>query len=194
MKKLIPFDIEKARNGAKVVTETGNPVTVVNFNLQVPDFTKKYILGYFTNPDMGDIECYECWPQSGKFEDGVGRPPNLMIEVEVEEKPIIGVDFLTCRLDEEREKSKSLASRLEKMTAHRDELIIENDRLKTWKESQLKVWRDVINFVYEYEHNGLNIGDSVAEWVLKRLKEVTHLYDVNNKLRDEIRAIKGQAK
>jgi hypothetical protein len=222
MKKLIPFDIEKARNGAKVVTETGNPVTVVNFNLQVPDFTKKYILGYFTNPDMGDIECYECWPQSGKFEDGVGRPPDLMIEEEVEDKPIIseveyeegyddsdsvvrmsGRDWAKHRAvrDQLKDDLDTLNKEIGSLKSDKDTLIkqfeilqAENRSLNAWKESQLKVWGDVINFVYEYEHSNLKIGDSVAEWVLRRLKEVTHLYDINNKLRDEIRVIKGQAK
>jgi hypothetical protein len=86
MKKLIPFDIDKARAGAKVVTETGQGVTVITYALQVEGLTKKYILGRFVNPDMGGTECYEVWPQSGKFEDGVGRGPNLMIEEEIEVK------------------------------------------------------------------------------------------------------------
>jgi hypothetical protein len=82
MKKLIPFDIDRARAGAKVVTEKGDEVTIVNFNSNtIPGWP---IIGRYTSYLLDDV--YELWPASGRFDeiDTIGRdvPPALMIEEE----------------------------------------------------------------------------------------------------------------
>lgn len=85
MKKLIPFDIEKAKAGAKIVLEdTQIEVIIVNFDSQA--IAGWPIIGRFITDDGCDN--YELWPASGSFEavDWIGRgkplPPALLIEEE----------------------------------------------------------------------------------------------------------------
>lgn len=84
--KTIPFDIDKAKQGAKVVTADGLPVEIVNYHASaIPGWP---IVGRYIKGD--GQEYYEIWPASGTFEeiDQVGRktplPPDLRIEVEAE--------------------------------------------------------------------------------------------------------------
>jgi hypothetical protein len=81
--KTIPFDIDKAKQGAEVVLEDGTPVTIVNFNsAAIPGWP---VVGRYTDKQGGEV--YEIWPESGTFGeiDNIGRikplPPELRILV-----------------------------------------------------------------------------------------------------------------
>ena len=88
MSKIIPFDIDLARNGAQVVTADGDPVKIVNFDLKIASASYP-ILGIITkNSPTSSYEVYEVWPRNGVYSDldQVGRqdppPPDLCLVVE----------------------------------------------------------------------------------------------------------------
>jgi hypothetical protein len=82
--KTIPFDIDKAKAGAKVVLETGVEVEVLSYYMA----GELSILGKYQGLD-GPV--YDLWTKTGTWDDGVGRPPELRI---VEESPARGYGVL----------------------------------------------------------------------------------------------------
>jgi hypothetical protein len=77
MKKLIPFDIEKARKGAKVVTEKGHEVTILTYEGRA--LFNKIIGTYIDESD----EIVSRWSRQG---EGI-QPGGLSIMIEEEETP-----------------------------------------------------------------------------------------------------------
>jgi hypothetical protein len=55
------------------------------------------------------------------------------------------------------------------------ELEKENEQLKYWKESEIKVWSEVLD--YMHKRKDLKLGASISDYVLKFLKERDELKD-----------------
>ena len=78
--KLVPFDIEKAKNGAKVVTRDGHSVRIGFYDLKHEHLP---ILGAVQN---GVYETPFGFTKDGKFNEGEDSPYDLFIEEEEKER------------------------------------------------------------------------------------------------------------
>lgn len=76
--KKVPFDINKAKSGAKVVTDDGNPVKILEYNKRLQNGGTVIV----ALVDMGSYDDIYHFKH-----DGVGFPYNLCIEEEEEVKP-----------------------------------------------------------------------------------------------------------
>lgn len=77
MAKTIPFDFEKAKAGAKIVTRDGHPVTMDIFH-------DGYFLGTFETKEHGKLAC--AWYNNGKtYQTTRDKSYYLDLELLVEE-------------------------------------------------------------------------------------------------------------
>ena len=76
MAKTIPFDFEKAKAGAKIVTREGHPVTMDIFH-------DVYFLGTFETKEHGKLAC--AWYNNGKTYNTSDSPYCLDLQLLVEE-------------------------------------------------------------------------------------------------------------
>ena len=80
MKKLIPFDLEKAKNGARVVTRCGYPVRMSDFN--VKDQYGYTLIGII---DIKGNEAGYGFMETGRRSETEESDYDLFIEEEIEE-------------------------------------------------------------------------------------------------------------
>lgn len=196
MKKLIPFDIELAKAGAKVVTTGGQPVKIVNFNLAaVPSFP---VLGLVTwDLPSGLQEDYEVWPASGSYRglDEIGRdnvPADLLIEVNYDDKTLLRygreleakilgdkgmVERLEGELEASRHNYRAATIEIKNLGEQVDRLQRDKNSLEQWKKEALEVmndWAKVENFLEE-NCAPQDLGKPIAAVALDRLRTLKDL-------------------
>lgn len=65
----------------------------------------------------------------------------------------------------------------------------ENERLKAWKESEMSVWRPLLDYFHN-EDKLITLGKSISEEALRRSKEYVRLQEENEQLKEALIAAK----
>lgn len=120
--KLIPFNVEKAKRGAQVITRNGRPVTICRYDVKNKDYP---ILGLVELEDGKEVP--QAFTESGKSFNGDDqeRPFDLFIEKEVERRLMTQQelsDWLRDSPEEHREYMYVDSSTIRSSFAYREEV------------------------------------------------------------------------
>lgn len=81
----IPFDIEKAKNGAKVVTREGKPVRIISYDRKADSRFGFPVIALISDGESESLKSYLI--NGRRLSSGTSSPNDLFLDVESEYKP-----------------------------------------------------------------------------------------------------------